>query len=147
MAIKKTNKYKAKPLVVRFKGVRIKFDSKMEAAEALKLAELEHQGIISDLDLQPKFELLPQFKVKTNITKTGISQQSSMVYTPDFMYQHGLESVVVEVKGFADTAYKLRRKLFLYQMREFGIDVFIEVTVKGRNEYRLISKNKEIFHE
>ena len=134
------NKYKAKPLVVRFKGVRMKFDSKMEAAEALRLAELERQGVIADLDLQPKYEIIPKFRVTTNATKNGKSSRGGRIYTPDFFYYHGLEKVVLEVKGFSDTAYRLRKELFLMQMHELDIDVFIEVGKDYRYEYRLIKE-------
>ncbi len=131
------NNYGAIPSVVRFKGVKLKFDSKAEALEALRLAQLELDGVISELSLQPEFEILPSFTVATNKTKNGLSKQSSMKYTPDFAYRQGLEVVVLEVKGFATTAYKLRKKLFLYQMREFGVDVFIELIGKNRYEFRL----------
>jgi len=131
-------KYKnVKPTVVRFKGIRTKFDSKAEAYEALRLAQLELDGVITELTLQPQFELLPSYRVKTNRVKTGVSTQGSMKYTADFSYRKGIEVFIVEVKGYADTAYKLRKKLFMYQMREFGVDVFVEVFAKDRYEYRL----------
>ncbi len=129
--------YKNKPAIVRFKGVRMKFDSIAESREALRLAQLELDGVITDLSLQPEFELLPQYRVHTNKVKSGLSTQGSMKYTADFSYKRGLEVFIVEVKGFADTAYKLRKKLFMYQMREFGVDVFVEVFARDRFEYRL----------
>jgi len=131
------NNYGATPTVVRYKGIRMKFDSKMEANEALRLAQMEMDGAITDLMLQPKFDIQPSFTVITNKTKNGVSKQGTMNYTPDFAYRKGLEVVVLEVKGFATTSYKMRRKMFLFNMRKFGVDVFIEVGAKYRHEYRL----------
>ena len=117
-----------------------KFDSKMEADEYNRLWLLEKGGVISNLTLQPKFEILPAFNVATNTTKNGKSRQSAMTYTPDFLYVQGLQTVVVEVKGFATTSYKMRKKMFMYKMREYGVDMFIEVTSKDRKTYELITK-------
>lgn len=132
-----SNNFGATPTVVRFKGVRTKFDSKMEAMEALRLAQLELDGVVTDIILQPQFELLESFTVITNKTKNGKSTQGAMKYTPDFAYRQNGEVIVIEVKGFATTSYKMRRKLFLSKMKKFGVDVFIEVTAKSRTEYRL----------
>ena len=44
----------------------IKFDSKREAQRYQELKLLEKGGVISNLELQPKFELLPANKDKKN---------------------------------------------------------------------------------
>ena len=138
---KSKSKYNAVPTVVRFKGIRMKFDSQMEADQALILAQLELEGKIFDLDLQPRFELLPSFKVKTEKVLSGVSKQKNTVYTPDFRYTTAMgERVALEIKGVSDTAYRLRKKMFMYQMRDFDIDVFIEVGSDYRHEFRLIEE-------
>jgi len=115
----------------------ILFDSKMEAAEYVRLKKLERAGAIQDLELQPRFVLLRSFNVLTNKTKNGKSKQGTMIYTPDFSYYQGMEFVVLETKGFADTAFKLHKKLLLSQMDKFEVDCFIESTANGIYEYRL----------
>lgn len=118
----------------------ILFDSKLEALEYVSLKKLEDAGAISDLVCHPPFEILPSFKVKTNTVKSGTSKKSAMKYTPDFIYKHGIATVVIEVKGFADTAYKMRKNMFLFNMARYGVDEFIEVTAKERKSYKLIKE-------
>ena len=100
----------------------IKFDSKKELCFYLELLELEKQGVIKDIELQPQFELLPSFK-HNGKTIRGCK------YTADFKYfdLEKQETVIVEIKskytaGLKD--YILRKKMFLF----FNKDVnFIEI--------------------
>lgn len=133
--VTRANSYGAKK--IKIDG--IVFASILEGREYQRLRSLEKAGVISDLELQPSFELVAGFNVMTNYTKSGKSRQASIKYTPDFMYKHGMEVVVVEVKGFADTAYKIRKRLFMNIMNQLGVDVFIEVTAKDTFQYRLIT--------
>lgn len=133
------NSYGAKKTVIIFRGERVQFDSKMEALEADRLQRLERRSIISSLELQPRFELMGSFKIATSSVKSGISTQGAMRYTPDFKYITAMgEVVVVEVKGFADAAYKLRQKIFLSKMKDFGVDEFIVTNGKKHTEYRRV---------
>lgn len=122
---------------VRYKGEIITLDSKFEAQEFLRLIDLEKRGVITDLVRQPQFKLQRSFNVFTNKTKNGKSKQSNMKYTSDFQFTQGFDRVVLETKGFADKAYLMRRKMFLFRMESFGVDVFIEKTNKYTHEYRI----------
>ena len=134
---KRRGKIRSKKTTITYKGKDIIFDSKLEADEARRLIALERSGAIEDLVFQPKFQLQEHFNVLTNKTKNGKSKQGAMTYTPDFSYTKGLEKIVVESKGFATGEYKMRRKMFLFRMDIYGIDVFIEKGAKYTHEYRL----------
>ena len=115
----------------------IDFDSKLEMNEYIRLKDLEDRGVIRSLMCQPKLELVAGFYVKTNAVKAQRSKQKNIEYTPDFFYIHGMEEVLVEVKGYVTPLYRLRKRLFLSMMDKF-CEVFIEVGAKYRHEYRLI---------
>lgn len=121
------NKYNAKKVVVN----NINFDSQAEAEYYLFAKSLLNKGEISDLTLQPQFLLQDGYRVNTNTTKRGIKKISSIKYTPDFMFVQDGKNVVIEVKGFMNDSYKIRKRLFLTMAkRVFNIDTFIEV-IKG----------------
>ncbi len=94
------------------------FSSKKEADRYCQLKILEKQGIIKDLQLQPKFELQPSFK------KNGKSYRA-MNYVADFSYYDNSKQryIIEDVKGFSKktgkfrstTDFKLKQKLFEYQ--------------------------------
>ena len=86
----------------------IKFDSKGEARRYSELKLLQRAGEISDLKLQPRFELLPKQK-----------DERAINYTADFMYQEGTETVVEDFKGKATRDYIMRRKMFKYRYPEY----------------------------
>ena len=102
------SKYRSKK--VKVDG--IPFDSKLEARRYKELKLLERAGRIKDLELQPKFELIPtvRWKGKTlRVTK----------YIADFSYKDEKGNFIVEdVKGFETDVYKLKRKLFLQRYPE-----------------------------
>ncbi len=97
------------------------FDSKMEGKRYRELKLLERAGEISDIDLQPRYRLQDSFKYDGTTYR-------SINYTPDFRYKKNGEVVVEEVKGFADTSYKIRKRLFLFQNP--GI-IFYELNLKS----------------
>ncbi len=98
----RANKYGAVPTVVDGK----KFDSKMEADRYRHLCLMLRAGIISNLEIHPKFTLVNPF-VKKGKKKSGIS------YTADFMYQNEQgETVVEDVKGTIARDFSLRKTLF-----------------------------------
>ena len=96
-------KYHAKKTVVD----GIMFDSKKEAARYAELKLLERAGIISQLVLQPRFELQEGFR------KNGKSYRK-IEYVADFMYRDNKaeETVIEDVKGVKTEVYKLKKKLF-----------------------------------
>ncbi len=96
------------------------FDSKKEATRYLYLKSLSDSGVISELELQPKFELIPKF------TSNGETHRP-VTYSADFRYKSGVSIVVEDVKSEAtaqDKTYIVKKKLFLYQNPEI---IFIEV--------------------
>ena len=78
----------------------IEFPSAAEAKRYGELRLMERAGEISNLITQPRFCIFEAGAVAIH-------------YTADFSYALGKEWIVEEVKGMADTAYMLRRKMFV----------------------------------
>jgi hypothetical protein len=85
------------------------FDSIKESRRYSELMLLQRAGAISELELQPRFDLM------VNGKKVGR-------FTPDFRYEHAGSVVVEDVKSPASktTAYRLRKRVFEAQ---YGIQV------------------------
>lgn len=85
----------------------ITFDSKKEAQRYSELKILERGGKISQLVLQPRFELQESFK------KNGKTYRK-IEYVADFMYRDNEKNVTIveDVKGVKTDVYKLKRKMF-----------------------------------
>lgn len=97
----------------------IHFDSQREAWEYLHLKSRLEAGEISDLRLQPKYQLLPTF------THMG-ERVRATTYTPDFDFIEAGRRVVLEVKGGKATqteAYRLRAKLFKFTYPDIELRV------------------------
>lgn len=118
-------KRKYKNTVVEHEG--IKFDSKKEMKRFIVLKEAEKKGVISDLKLQVKFELIPpifedytvQLKTKEK-TKTRLIQRA-ITYTCDFQYIKNGELVVEDVKAsphMLPKEFSLKAKLFFWKYRK-----------------------------
>lgn len=103
----KQNKYHNKKVV--YDG--IKFDSIKEKNHYLALKMLEEAGIITELELQKKFELQPSF-----VDNNG-KKQRAITYIADFFYYETVQKlyIAVDVKGFRTDVYKLKKKMFMYQ--------------------------------
>ena len=114
---KKPNKYNARKTTV----CGHTFDSKREAEYYLLLREKKRLGEIKSIDLQPTYTLLDGFRDNTG------KAQKPITYTADFLveYDDGRREVI-EVKGMKTRDYLLRKKLFLYKMRDENI-IFREV--------------------
>lgn len=117
----------------------IKFDSKWEADRYLQLLYLEQQGIIRDLQLQKKFELIPAVREPDTVGKRGGVKQGKVIeravyYIADFVYLKDGQTVAEDAKGYRDTSsamYKvfiIKRKLMLWR---YGLHVK-EVRREGR---------------
>lgn len=87
-----------------------KFDSIKEANRYLELKQLEDAGIISDLELQPRFVLQEAFRCDGNSYR-------KIEYIADFRYTQDEQVIVEDVKGMKTDVYKLKKKLFL---KEYG---------------------------
>lgn len=92
------------------------FDSKKEANRYCELKLMEKAGLIKDLELQPKFELIPTQK------KHGKTYRKT-TYKADFKYfdVEANEIIVEDVKGFKTKEFRLKEKLFIqkydYELR------------------------------
>lgn len=86
----------------------IKFDSKKEAKRYVQLTLMEKHGLISDLTLQPRFDLI------VNGTKIGF-------YKADFQYAQDGKTVVEDVKGMKTPIYNLKKKMI---KAIYGFDIF-----------------------
>lgn len=102
------NKYKAKKTIVN----GITFDSKKEAARYIQLKILERAGKISELTLQPRFDLV------VNGVKCGF-------YKADFEYTNiekgTIAHIVEDVKGMKTPVYNLKKKLI---KAIYGFDIY-----------------------
>jgi hypothetical protein len=83
----------------------ITFASKREAARYVQLKALEKAGHISDLKLQPSFEIVP------SVILDG-KRQRALKYIADFDYVDHLGFRVIEdVKGMKTREYQIKRRL------------------------------------
>lgn len=123
--MKYNNKFNARKIEVN----NIQFDSVKEAHRYQELKKLEKEGIISNLELQKEYELIPtQYEYIERYGKNGKRLKDKKVciekkcsYFADFTYIDSNGNTVVEdVKGYRDTKssayakYTIKRKLMLY---------------------------------
>lgn len=117
----------------------IVFDSILEKKYYIYLLTQKEQGIIKDIDLQPRYELQPSFKYQDRKVR-------KVEYIADFKVTYNDNSViVVDVKGKPDSVALLKRKLFMYHYLDIKL-VWItwSKTNGGWVEYfDLQKKNKE----
>lgn len=94
----------------------IKFDSRLEARRYQELRLLERAGQITDLKLQPEYELQPAFK------KNGKAYRR-IAYKADFSYFSVMEGKVIveDTKGYVTKEYSLKKKLFEYHYPDLTI--------------------------
>lgn len=105
----RSNKYKV--------GDKV-FDSEKEAKRYAELISLQNAGIIKNIELQKRYELIP-----TQRDKDGKVIEKSCSYYADFVYKRCDGTVVVEdVKSSATKTplYVIKRKLMLYK---YGIRI------------------------
>lgn len=118
---KRKNKYNAKKVIIDGIG----FDSEKEGKRYVVLKKAQEEGIISDLELQPRFELIPAIKeryVKHLKTKDKICERTIQLpihYIADFLYIKGGVKVVEDVKSSPhiaalDKAFLIKEKMFRY---------------------------------
>ena len=88
----------------------IVFASKAEMARYDELRMLEKTGKISNLELQPKFLLIPKIKKSDRAT----------YYIADFAYIRDGKRIIEDVKGFRTAVYKLKIKLLLCKYQEIN---------------------------
>lgn len=88
------------------------YDSKKEAKRAAELKLLEKAGVISHLQEQVVYELIPsQYRI-VNGKKKCIER--AIKYIADFQYVENGNTVVEDAKGFRTEVYRIKKKLMLY---------------------------------
>ena len=97
------------------------FDSKKEYKRYCELKMMEAGDIISNLQRQVKYILIPCQREPDTIGKRGGIHQGNVIekecaYYADFTYNLADtgELVVEDAKGMRTTEYKIKRKLMLY---------------------------------
>jgi hypothetical protein len=104
-----------------------KFDSKIESKYYTYLKELESEGRIKDLTLQPTFTLMEGFR------RNGVKIRD-IVYKADFEFTTiDGRKIVVDVKGGDSTPeFKMKAKLLLKAIDEGKIENFIFQEVRWK---------------
>ena len=87
------------------------FDSRKEARRWQELKLMQRAGIITNLERQKTFVLIPPQKDP----ETGKIVERMCTYTADFVYKEKGKTVVEDVKSEATktAVYKIKRKLML----------------------------------
>lgn len=108
----------------------IQFDSKREAARYQELKLLERAGVISFLQRQTKFQLIPDQHAPSNAVytkgprkgqrKPGKLLEHECSYIADFCYIQNGETVVEDAKGYRTEVYRIKKKLML---ERYGIHI------------------------
>lgn len=90
------------------------FDSQHEARRYQELRYLLRMGLISDLQRQVTFELIPSQR------RGGKVVERPVKYIADFVYMENGQRVVEDAKGMRTKEYVIKRKLMLMQ---YGIQI------------------------
>lgn len=108
----------------------IQFDSKREAYRYQELKLLERAGVISLLQRQTKFQLIPDQHAPSNAVytkgprkgqrKPGKLLEHECSYIADFCYIQNGETVVEDAKGYRTEVYRIKKKLML---ERYGIQI------------------------
>ena len=107
---------------VEYNGIL--FDSKKEKDRFVFLKDAEEQGLISNLQRQVKFELIPAIKekyikhLKTKEKECERTVQLAISYTCDFQYEKDGVMVVEDIKpspALIPKEFVLKEKLFRYK--------------------------------
>ena len=88
----------------------IEFDSKKEANRYAELKLMERAGALCNIELQPRFELLPTFEFKGK-------KYRKCEYVADFGYFEGTCYVIEDVKSAftkKDPVYRIKKKMLLH---------------------------------
>lgn len=86
----------------------IEFDSIKECQRYCELKLMQRAGVISDLQMQVSFELIPSQRVDGKVVERAVN------YVADFVYTENGKTVVEDTKGFRTKDYILKRKLMLW---------------------------------
>jgi hypothetical protein len=119
------------------------FDSQLEAKYFDKLVLRLKAGQIEQLIVQPEFVLQDSVKVVTNKTKQGYITLKAIKYIADFKFIENGKTIVVDAKGYETDVYKLKKKLFIAKMCDFGVDEFREAFKSQEIIYKNLKKGSK----
>ena len=85
------------------------FDSRKEYFRWHELSLLEKAGVITGLQRQVRYELIPSQKIDGKVVERPVH------YVADFVYQEDGQTIVEDTKGFKTKDYILKRKLMLHK--------------------------------
>lgn len=96
-----------------------RFDSKREACRYAELKLMEQAGVITDLQKQVKYVLIPTQRESDTIGVRGGIHKGKLLekecsYIADFVYKQNGETIVEDTKGFKTPDYLIKRKLMLH---------------------------------
>jgi hypothetical protein len=109
----------------------ITFDSALEAKYYQEQIEPRlKDGTITDLILQPSFELIPSF------TKNG-KKYSSLTYIADFQFYDEKDCVIriIDIKGDSNEVFDNKKKLFEFRYANFNLEVVSHANYCGWVDY------------
>ena len=86
----------------------IEFDSIKECQRYCELKLMQRAGVISDLQLQVPYELIPTQRIDGKLAEKAVN------YVADFVYKQNGQTVVEDTKGMRTRDYIIKRKLMLY---------------------------------
>lgn len=84
------------------------FDSVKECYRYCELKLMQRAGVITDLECQVKFDLIPAQRIGGKVVERAVT------YVADFVYKQNGQTVVEDTKGFRTKEYILKRKMMLY---------------------------------
>ena len=93
----------------------IVFDSLHEANRWRDLRLMQSAGVISGLDRQVSFELMPNVRTRDGKMIRGIKYIADFVYTDEYGRR-----IVEDAKGMQTEVYKLKKKMMLWI---YGIEI------------------------
>ena len=106
---------------VEYDGIR--FDSEMECEYYKLLKERKDKGEIFNLEIHPRFELIPQY-----INNNG-KEIKPIYYEADFSFYDSVagRSRVIDVKGMMEDDFVLKWKMFDKKMVDLKFNIYLEV--------------------
>lgn len=106
------------------------FDSTTEYKYWLHLIDMQEKGLITNLDRQKEFLLVPKFKDSYGNTVR------QMVYVSDMTYEKDGKKVCVDVKGSLyniTTESKVKIKMFKYLNQDYRFELIVTLNGKWYN--------------
>lgn len=114
----KNNKFRAKKTPCNHGHMH---DSAKEAARCNILHIMQAKGMISDLQIQVKYELVPAQKFQ------NMPNERAVTYKADFVYLENGLKVIEDTKGMKTKDYIIKRKLVKQKYCTDGKTIFREI--------------------